>query len=275
MIYDKISLEEHFPALRHCELTLYIPGLSSEIDLCRNFPCVIICPGGGYEWVSEREAEPAALRFLGKGIAAAVLRYSCGGGAKFPDQLLQVSAAVAYIRKNAAGLHILSDKIAVMGFSAGGHAAASAALMWQEDFVKTALGIKGEENRPNGMILCYPVIIYGENAHRDSFVHLLGEDFSEERAAELSLEKAVTENAPKAFIWHTDEDGLVPAENSLELALALRKKHIPTELHIYPYGRHGLSLCDETCDKPENVDKSGEYCSGWTEQCIRWIKNIL
>lgn len=275
MLYEKINLQDHFPSLPETEMTLYIPGISAEINEKAEFPFVIICPGGGYEWVSERESEPVALRFLGKGIGTAVVKYSDGYKAHYPTQLLQISAAVAYARRNAVKLHIRQDKIAVMGFSAGGHAAASAALMWQEEFAEKALGIAQGENRPDGMILCYPVITSGKYAHKDSFLHLLGENAAEKELEWVSLEKRVTENAPKAFIWHTDQDGLVPAENSLLLALALREKHIPTELHLYPYGHHGLSLCDETVNKPADLDPYADYCSGWAESCIRWIKEIL
>ena len=125
------------------------------------------------------------------------------------------------------------------------------------------------------MILCYPVITSGEYAHKDSFKCLLGEEASQELFDKMSLEKQVTEHAPQAFIWHTAEDGLVPMENSLLLATALRAKGIPIELHIYPKGHHGLSLCDNTVNKPEDVSAAAEYCAGWVQDCIRWIKEIL
>lgn len=278
MWYEKVYLEDCFvglprPQNKTC-LTLYLPEISGEINADALYSCVVICPGGGYCRTSAREAEPVALRFLGNGIAAAVLHYSCDG-AHYPLQLLQVLASITYIRRKRSKFHINPDKIAVMGFSAGGHAACSAGLFWQEEFVEKALEIKHGEDKPNGMILCYPVITSGEYAHADSFKCLLGENPEPGLLAKMSLENQVTENAPRTFLWHTATDMSVPVENSLLLAAALHKKGIPLEMHIYPDGHHGISLCDETVDRPENITGAARYCSGWFSLCTRWIKEIL
>lgn len=277
MRYEKIFLEDVFSGLetppQKTPLTIYIPDMNDEVYGERTFRCVLICPGGGYEYTSKREAEPVALRLAGQGIAAAVINYSCGP--HYPMQLLQVLAAVTYLRRNSSDLHIDPEKIAVMGFSAGGHAACSAGVFWQEEFAEKALGIAHGEDKPNGMILCYPVITSGEFAHRGSFDALLGENPAAELLEKMSLEKQVTKDTPQAFLWHTAEDGLVPAENSLLLAMALREKGIPLEMHIYPKGHHGMSLCDETVDRPENVTDGARYCSEWFPRCVKWIKEIM
>lgn len=274
MRYEKINIHEYFGNVPDAEVTLYIPDVSEEIDTKIQFPCAVICPGGGYSWTSDREAEPCALRLLGNGIAAAVVRYSCGGP-HYPTQVLQILATITYLRRNSALLHINPEKIAVMGFSAGGHVACTAGLFWQEKAFEKALGIAYGEDRPNGMVLCYPVITSGKYAHEDSFKCLLGENPPSELLEKMSLEKQVTENAPQAFIWHTFEDGLVPVENSLLLAAALREKGIPMEMHIYPRGHHGMSLCDETVNKPQDIYDAVEYCAEWVKHCIRWIKEIM
>lgn len=278
MRYEKIYLEDVFGGLeippKKTPLTMYIPNFNEDVYSGRSFKCVLICPGGGYTHTSLREAEPVALRLAGQGIAAAVVDYSTDGP-RYPMQLLQVLAAVTYLRRNSSDLHIDPDKIAVMGFSAGGHAACSAGVFWQEESAEKALGIAHGEDKPNGMILCYPVITSGKFAHRGSFDALLGDNPSEELLERTSLEKHVTENTPKTFLWHTDEDGLVPAENSLLFAMALREKGIPLELHIYPKGRHGMSLCDETVDRPEILTDSEKYCSEWFSRCVKWIKENL
>ena len=117
---------------------------------------------------------------------------------------------------------------------------------WKENWLaEEAAGGDTELLRPNGMILSYPVITSGEFAHRGSFDMLMGEKASRELLEKLSLEKQVTEDTPKSFIWHTFEDGAVPVENSLMFAKALRQKNIPFELHIYPKGGHGLGLGNE------------------------------
>lgn len=274
MRYEKINIHDYFDNVADAQVTLYIPDISEEIDTEIQFPYAVICPGGGYWWTSDREAEPCALRLLGHGIATAVVRYSCGG-THYPTQLLQILAAITYVRRNSADLHIHPEKIAVMGFSAGGHAACTAGLFWQETEFEQLLGIQHGEDKPNGMILCYPVITSGKHAHEDSFKCLLGDNPLVELLEKMSLEKQVTENAPQAFIWHTFEDGLVPMESSLLLATALRKKGIPLEMHIYPKGHHGMSLCDETVNKAQDIYDAVKYCSNWVEHCIHWIKEIL
>ena len=278
MRYEKIFLEDHFPNLpkakEKTQVTLYIPDVWKEVDEGQTFPCTVICPGGSYWWCSEREAEPVALRMLGNGIAAAVVNYACQYQ-HYPLQLLEILAAITYIRRNSKSLHIDPEKIAVMGFSAGGHAACTAGLFWQEKLAEDALGIAHGEDKPNGMILCYPVITSGEFTHEGSMKCLLGDDPNAELVAKMSLENQVTENAPKDFIWHTSEDGLVPVENSLLIATALHKKGIDVEMHIYPRGGHGLSLCDETVTKHDGLDDAAKYCSDWVPHCIKWIKEIL
>ncbi|MCI7233697.1 MAG: alpha/beta hydrolase [Oscillospiraceae bacterium] len=278
MRYEKIFLEDHFPNLpkakKKTQVTLYIPDVWKEVDENQTFPCTVICPGGSYWWCSEREAEPVALRMLGNGIAAAVVNYACEYQ-HYPLQLLEILAAITYIRRNSKSLHIDPEKIAVMGFSAGGHAACTAGLFWQEKLAEDALRIVHGEDKPNGMILCYSVITSGEFTHEGSMKCLLGDDPDAELVAKMSLENQVTENAPKAFIWHTSEDGLVPVENSLLIATALHKKGIDVEMHIYPRGGHGLSLCDETVTKRDGLDDAAKYCSDWVTHCIKWIKEIL
>ena len=278
MRYEKIFLEDHFPNLpkakEKTQVTLYIPDVWKEVDEGQTFPCTVICPGGSYWWCSEREAEPVALRMLGNGIAAAVVNYACQYQ-HYPLQLLEILAAITYIRRNSESLHIDPERIAVMGFSAGGHAACTAGLFWQEKLAEDTLGIVHGEDKPNGMILCYPVITSGEFTHEGRMKCLLGDDPNAELVAKMSLENQVTENAPKAFIWHTSEDGLVPVENSLLIATALHKKGIDVEMHIYPRGGHGLSLCDETVTKHDGLDDAAKYCSDWVPHCIKWIKEIL
>lgn len=272
MRYEKIFLEDHFPNLpkakEKTQVTLYIPDVWKEVDEGQTFPCTVICPGGSYWWCSEREAEPVALRMLGNGIAAAVVNYACQYQ-HYPLQLLEILAAITYIRRNSKSLHIDPERIAVMGFSAGGHAACTAGLFWQEKLAEDALGIAYGEDKPNGMILCYPVITSGEYTHEGSMKCLLGDEPDAELTAKMSLENQVTENAPKAFIWHTSEDGLVPVENYLLIATALHKKGIDVEMHIYPKGGHGLSLCDETVTKRDGLDDAAKYCSDWVPHCIK------
>ncbi len=253
-------------------MTLYLPENSKEIDINRKRPTVVICPGGGYGMTSDREAEPIALKFLSEDCNTVVVRYSVAP-ARFPTQLLELAFAVAKVRENAEEWNVDVDKIFVMGFSAGGHLAASYSTLWNKDFIKEYFGFENGEHKPNGMILCYPVITSGEKAHRGSFDNLLGEKKDDPAMLELvSAEKQVNEDTPPAFIWHTFEDEVVPVENSLLMASALAEKKITSELHIFPHGWHGLSLCNDTV--------YGEYTGFfpetrcWVDMAVRWLKNL-
>lgn len=283
MIHERINLEEIFPGLPKTEKTavaeIFIPDTYEEIGLQKVFPCVVLCPGGAYVFRSQREDEPTVLRFLGAGMAVIKVEYSCGPeGGHYPTQLLQVSAAIAMVRRNAGKWHIDTEKIVVMGYSAGGHLAATVGTKWQEAFIRETLDMKYGENKVNGMILCYPVITSGEFTHEDSIQFLLGEEryrIPEERE-KVSLEKMVTGDTPKAFLWHTFEDDLVPVENTLKMADALRKQGIQFELHIYPQGPHGLAICEETtADVKEHLNVYADYVSSWVEHCIRWIREVV
>lgn len=254
------------------KMSIYLPDNSPEIQMDRKHPTVVVCPGGGYAMTSDREAEPIALRFVAAGCNAVVVRYSCVP-ARFPAALLELSYAVAKVRENAQEWNVDTDKIAVCGFSAGGHLAASFSTLWNRDFVKDYFHYQGGENQPNGMILGYPVITSGEHAHWGSIENLLGEKTADAALIELvSAEKQVSDDTPPAFIWHTFDDACVPVENSLLLAQALAAKKISTELHIFPSGPHGLSLSsEETAGNPSMIVPE---CQVWIDMAIRWLKNL-
>ncbi len=258
----------------NANLKTYIIDSSEQMKYNKR-PLVLICPGGGYGFVSDREAEVMALQFTAMGYHAAVLTYSTYP-VRYPAQILEVAQAWKLIRENAEEWNVLSDKTVILGCSAGGHLAASYSLFCGEDFVTKSVGLVADELRPAGMILCYPVITSGEFSHRDSFATLLGGDYESLVGTELlekvSLEKQVTEKAPPAFIWHTYTDNVVPVENSLLLASALRKHNVNCELHIFPDGGHGLGLASEL-----SQDSNGwgvqEECKIWIRLAEVWLKN--
>ena len=212
-------------SMDYARLEVLIQDPSDEIAVKKR-PMIIICPGGGYEYTSAREAEPIAFRFMAEGYNCAILYYSCAP-ARYPVSLLELAESVRYIRKNAAGWHVDKNGIIVMGFSAGAHLAASFGCFWKDpEVIKgTCLKEDPEVLRPNGQILCYPVITSGKYAHVGSFDNLCGSNKAISK--KLSLENAVNKDTPPAFIWHTFTDESVPVENSLMFVSALREKNIP------------------------------------------------
>ncbi len=273
MIYEKFNLWEGSNSKIRTDATLsvYIPDNSPEIDIERRHKAVLICPGGGYSFTSDREAEPIALAFLAKGIAAFVLRYSVAP-AKYPTALLEASKAIWLIRENADKWHIDTNEIAICGFSAGGHLAANLGVQWNEKFISDELGMPEGANKPNKLILGYPVILSDfERSHEGSFKNLLGEGLAQEEYDKLSLDKLVGEHTPPAFLWHTFSDTCVPVDCSLEFALALRKNKVPFEMHIYPEGDHGSALCDVRTAGPQSPNVVLPHVANWIDHCTKWM----
>lgn len=254
------------------ELTTYLLDSSDQIDASRLRPMVLICPGGGYHFTSDREAEPIAIQFLAQGYHACVLRYSCAP-ARFPVALMQVAQAIAMIRSHAEAWHVAPDKVVVMGFSAGGHLAASMGAFWHTDYLAERTGLLPQQVRPDGVILCYPVITSGGKGHMGSFDNLLGEKAGDEAMrAFVSIEKRVTPQMPPVFLWHTYPDGAVPVENALVLMDALRRADVVFEAHVYPVGGHGLGLGTlETASTEYMEAHLMPSVAGWIGLAGRWI----
>ena len=252
------------------QLFTYILYNSPDIDKSRVRPLIIISPGGGYHFTSDREAEPIAIRFNAMGFHAMVLRYTTPS--RFPVPVLQLVSAIRYAREHADECGVDTDKIILCGFSAGGHLTAWAGNHWNHDYVREVLRSDKELLRPNGMILSYPVITSGIFAHEDSFLQLLQEQY-EEKKEFMSMEKQVNRDTPPAFLWHTVKDDAVPAENSMLMASALRKQNISFELHLYPNGCHGLALANE---ETRFSDGGGiqEECQNWIHLAGTWINNL-
>jgi acetyl esterase/lipase len=244
------------------------------LDTPEDCPCILILPGGGYSHTSPREAEPVARAFNKHGFHALVLHYRVAPHLH-PAPLLDASNTLALLRKNATKLKVDAHKIVLCGFSAGGHLAASLGTHWNKAYLQNKTCTSPGLNRPDGLILSYPVITSGIHAHRGSFEHLLGDGGDPALLEEMSLEKQVTKTMPPCFIWHTGEDQAVPVENAFLLAEALRKEKIPMEMHIFPEGPHGLSLATEETDETEDASMTIPHVSIWMDLCARWVKMFI
>lgn len=251
-------------------LILYLHDAGTEMRTNHAVrPCVLICPGGGYAFCSEREQDPPALAFLAEGYQVGILVYSVKEQAARLRPLRQAALAMMELRENSGRWAIDPNRIAILGFSAGGHLAASLSTLWNNPRVRALVGTPEPPTvlRPDAMILCYPVITTGHFSHQGSVRNVCGDDASLQEL--LSIEKQVDEATPPAFIWHTMDDASVPVENSLMLVLALRAKGISAEYHLYSHGKHGLSMCNE------EVGTVDERCASWFGLCLVWLNDLF
>ena len=274
---EKLHLKDRFSFLEEtgCDpvLELYLPYNMTEMNRQdQKRPCMVVCPGGGYGMVSQREAEPIALQLLPEGFNVFVLTYSVAPH-RCPTQLLQVAAVMELIYENAEQWNCDTGKIAIMGFSAGGHLAAHYSVCHDCEEVRKVF----PDSKPvNASVLCYPVIT-ADPAYSQklaSFKNLLGyTPQMQEEVTFFSCEKQVSKKTPPAFLWHTAEDACVPVNHCLLYAQALAQNGVPFELHIYPHGQHGLSTVDEqTCDDlPENLT----CIRNWLKSLKIWLKQTL
>lgn len=279
------------------EIKLTEPGGTNGTESQALKGNVIIFPGGAYRWHSPREAEPVANAFAGAGWKPWILYYPVNTPDAAPTPLglaplRHAAAAVKQVRGSYPELPVV-----LCGFSAGGHAAATLGVHWNDEAVFSL-----EEQpliRPDALILSYPVITAGPWTHVESIEMLAGEiqDVSERpgsrggldapersgsrgggqevsrtpNAAYFSLEHHVTAQTPPTFLWHTASDEMVPVQNSLLFAEHLAAAGVPFELHVYPHGPHGLSLATPEVEEPAKHRYADPYVAAWFDQCIRWL----
>jgi acetyl esterase/lipase len=220
-------------------LTVHLPAPEKA-----NGCAVVICPGGGYQHLaSDYEGHDVAEWFNTFGVAGFVLRYRLAPEYRFPAPMLDVQRSIRFVRAKADDWKVDPHRIGVMGFSAGGHLASTAATHFDAGKPDAADPIDRQSCRPDFAVLAYPVItMTGRFGHTGSKKNLLGENPDPQLAESLSNEKQVTRETPPTFLFHTSEDTVVPVENSVRFFLALRNAGVPAEMHIYEQGRHGIGL---------------------------------
>lgn len=241
-------------------LTPFFP--SSE---AANGAAMIVCPGGGYARLAPHEGRDYARWLSGQGITCFVLKYRLGAdGYRYPVELQDVERAIRTVRARAGEWKLDSNRIGIIGSSAGGHVASMAMTHFDAGNPNSPDAIERESSRPDIAILCYPVITMGKFAHEGSKHNLLGTNPSPVLVEETSSELQVRKDSPPCFIWSTDDDRTVPIENSLEFAAALRKAGVPFELHVYQHGPHGQGLGSHDYDPSKWLP--------WVAECSRWLK---
>jgi acetyl esterase/lipase len=231
------SDESDIPAL-----TVYLPRTMTAPT-----PAMIVCPGGGYSALAANHEGRQIAGFLNSlGIAAFVLRYRLGPRYHHPIELGDARRALRTLRSHAAEWRLDPVRIGIMGFSAGGHLAMSASTWFDAGNPGSDDIVDRAGSRPDIVVLAYPVIsMTAPWTHRGSKRNLLGDDADPDLARRLSGEQAVTKDTPPTFIFQTNEDMSVPAENSLHYFLALRQAGVPAEMHVFERGPHGVGLASD------------------------------
>ena len=222
---------------------------------------VLVFPGGGYGNLAKHEGEPVAQWLATLGITAFVVHYRLGPRYRHPAMLQDAAYAVRTVRAMSREWKLDPARIGVLGFSAGGHLAATISTQFDDGDPFSSDPIAKVSSRPDVSVLCYPVItLSGPSAHAGSRTRLLGEKAPAELIDQMSAEKRVTAKTPPAFIFHTADDAGVPVENAMMYASALRANGVPFELHVYERGRHGVGLAT---DDP--------ILRTWTDRCAAWL----
>jgi acetyl esterase/lipase len=241
-------------------LIVYLPSKPQDTGMG-----IVVCPGGGYGHLAmDHEGHQPARWLTSRGIAAFVVKYRLGPKYHHPAMLQDVLRAIRVVRSRATEFRVRPDRIGVMGFSAGGHLASSAATLFDRPEGHPPDGLENVSSRPDFAVLAYPVITMGQAVtNKGSEKNLLGDHPPQTLLDALSTEKQVTPKTPPTFLFHTDADEGVPAENSVLFYLALRKAGVPAELHIYQKGEHGVGLAP-----------ADPVLSTWTDRLLAWLRAL-
>ncbi|HLU48169.1 MAG TPA: alpha/beta hydrolase, partial [Planctomycetota bacterium] len=228
-----------------------------------NGAAVVVCPGGGYGFLAvDHEGKQVAEWLNSFGVTAFVLRYRIAPRYRHPAPLEDARRAIRLVRARADEWKIDPKRIGILGFSAGGHLASTAATQFEKGAEGATDPVERVSSRPDFAVLCYPVISFVESyTHRGSLRNLLGDSPAPELVESMSSERRVTAETPPTFLFHTNEDRGVPPENSIAFYLALRRHEVPAELHIYEKGRHGVGLAP-----------GDPVLSTWPERCRAWME---
>lgn len=298
MLTETIYLYE---ARKDVTLTTYVTAEKGELHGQGKRPAVLICPGGGYLNCSDREAEPVALQFNAMGYHAFVLRYSTytQGSNEFPDvfgktieaspltahpaPVREIGKAMLLIREHSEEWSVDMDRVAVCGFSAGGHNAAMYGVYWDKPLITEYLKVEKEMIRPAALILGYGLsdYIYMKNQtfenpmDRDFFravnkAYLGTEQPDEETLRTVSPARLVTDQTPPAYIWATSADKMVPVQHSIRMAHALADHGVPFELHIFEEGPHGLSVSTQASAVAQS--QMNADAAEWVPLAAKWMK---
>lgn len=267
---------------------------------------VLLLPGGSYLYVSKREGEAVAYEFLRQGYTVFILNYTTVGtilgeysrndlyqylmklddsdviGSEFPNPLIEAAHAMKFIRENNHKFNVDSDHVGVVGFSAGGHLAATLGVHWNSEWLRELTGFESYWTRPNFMVLGYPILDYELNekiAEKRGSVDpnfkkmatrvTFGTELNEDLVQKATPKNFVSRDTPKTFIWHTTGDRLVYVKNVLDFANELDAKGVEFELHVFSGGEHGMSTASEI------VNRENENIKEWVPLLFNWLNSHI
>lgn len=286
MILEKRKLWNE-RADRQAFYTMYLQDNSDEIEKNRKHPAIIVCGGGGYLGISDREKEPVALYFLNEGYQAFVLEYRTAktGGSEYPQPVYDLAKMIVTVREHADQWNIDREKIAVIGFSAGAHLCACMATQWKETYLSEYMGIESEKMKPDAVILSYPLtdielqnkwmkknaVNNMEGFMEAANIAMLGKDYTDADVKLASPISHITEDIPPVFLWHTLSDEMVYVINSVDFAKKIIEAGGQCELHIFENGLHGMSLANE--QSGGNPNMISEAVAVWKNLAVQFLKH--
>lgn len=235
---------------------------------------VLVLPGGAYLFHGVSEGEPVAAAFAAAGYNAYLLRYSIEEHAVFPNAVADVCRALKLIRQRAGEWHQDPDKLALCGFSAGGHVAACTGTMWDRQDVMAASDCFQGEGKPNALILGYPCVTVDVEGQGDMYGLLAGERSLEQLRDIASAEKWVSQNTPPVFLWNIYGDKLVPVEHGLKLMAALAEHNVPFECHTYMRGTHASAL-NTPASSLGDPEREDPHVARWMTDCVEWLGQVF
>lgn len=270
MFVEKIDLYGDKRVMLYCYIQKWttVPG---------HFPRrggVVVLPGGAYLGHSGSEGEAVALAFVAAGYNGYLLRYSVGKDAVFPNAVGDACRALHLIREREEAFYQDPDKLALCGFSAGGHVAACAGTMWNREDVRKASGCQGEAGRPNALILGYPCITVDVEGQGEMYSLLAGDRSLQELKEIASAEKWVGEHTPVTFLFNIYRDKMVPVEHGLKFISALAEHNIPFESHTYMEGSHGSAL-NTPATSLGNTSLESVHVARWFADCTLWLGEVF
>ena len=235
---------------------------------------VVVLPGGAYMFHGVSEGEPVAAAFAARGYNAYLLRYSIGDHATFPNSAADVCRALKLIRGRSEEWNQDPDKLALCGFSAGGHVAACVGTMWNREDILAASGCTGEAGKPNALILGYPCITVDIEGQGDMYSRLKGGRTLEQLREIASAEKWVGSHTPPVFLWNMYRDKVVPVEHGLLFMNALAEHNVPFECHTYMKGVHASALNTPASSLGDPV-REDSHVARWMDDCVEWLSQVL